>query len=139
MLGLVAVHQPVALGAPCGGNGIEHPAQVQEHSVDEVGRRAPWVQASTWGTTILNWKSELFSFVVYLVASSVYDCAPVASTVICSASAWNKPVLSAFVMARLVLVWRGQTKLLWASAWALIHRQALRLHPAAIPSTLWGI
>ena len=63
--------------------------------------------------------------VVYLVISSMNNLAPVTSRVICWASAWNKPVLCAVVSVYLAWTLCGQAQQMWASIWALIHRQAL--------------
>ena len=68
--------------------------------------------------------------VVYLVIASVNDLASVPSRVIRWASIWNRPVLSVVVMVCLTWTWCGQAQRLWASAHALVNRNALHLHPA---------
>ena len=68
--------------------------------------------------------------VVYLVVASIHNFSPVASRVIHWASTWNRPVLSAVVMVCLAWTWHGQSQRVWASACTLVHRHALRPHPA---------
>ena len=97
--------------------------------VGEVSRSAQGAPVHTWVTELLQW-STLLLCVAYLVSTSMGGLAPVASRVIRWASARHKPALSVVVMARLARTGHGQAQRLWASAWALIRRQALHPHPA---------
>ena len=93
------VIQPVTLRAPHGMESIMQPVHAQEQGPGKVGRRAEHAPTHVWWGALLNRRIALFLVVVYLAATSVNNLAPVASRVICWASAWHKPVLSAVTIA----------------------------------------
>ena len=96
----------------------------------EVGQHATCKPTCGWHGPLLNRRVVIFLVVVYLMATSVNKLALVASRVIHWAFAWHKPVFSAVTMACLAWTWRWQAQRLWASTCTLVHRHALRLHPA---------
>lgn len=86
--------------------------------------------------------------VVNLVVTSVNDLIPVPSRVMCWVSIWRRPVLSTVVMVCLAWTWRGQAQWLWVSIRTVIHRHAIRPHPATYgnlgrdqgtPEATWGL
>ena len=74
----------------------------------ELGRRAARAVPRGWIAAVFDRKVVLTLMLVYLIASSVNELAPVASRAISWASAWHKPVLSAVTLACLAWTWRGQ-------------------------------
>ena len=90
----------------------------------------PSMPTCAWWGELLNRRNALLLVVVYLAIASANDLAPVASRVIRWAFAWNGPVLSVVVMARLAWTGRGQAQRLWVRERALVHRQALCPRPA---------
>ena len=91
----------------------------------EVGWHAERAPTRFQRGALLNGRNALFLVMVYLVVTSINNLTPVASRVICGASPWNRPVLSAVTMVCLVWTWHGQTQWLWASVRVLMHRHAL--------------
>ena len=96
---------------------------------------AQWELMQEQGTGEVSRRNMLIMVVVYLVVASVKDLDPLASRIICWASTWNRPALSAVVIVCLVWTWRGQAQRLWARAHALVLRHALCLSPAIRATT----
>ena len=124
--------QPVSLGEPRGTTRSVSAVRAQEQDTGKLGRCAARAPTRGWVATVLDRKVVLALMLVYLIASSVNELAPVASRAIRWASAWHKPVLSVITLACLAWTWRGQAQRLWASARALVHRQVLRPRPATL-------
>ena len=116
-----AEYRPIPGGGPA-----DNPASQQ----GKVGQRAEHAPTRVWWGVLLSRRNALALVVVYLAITSVNDLAPVASRVIRWASTWNRPVLSIVVMVCLAWTWCGQAQWLWESIHALMHRHALRPHPA---------
>ena len=99
-LGLVV--QPVTLEALHGIEGTAQCEPTQEQGAGKVGWRAVQMPKSAWWSVLLTWRNVLIPVVVCLAVASVNNLAPVASRVICWASTWKRPVLSAVVIVCLM-------------------------------------